>query len=116
MSKQQHQKAPETAPLFTLAEAPISIEPQAPNRGTRAWVVLYDLVTLGTLNQHDYLQHRGNWRLSAGVKALDYLGWKFMVSKIMDYHPKRERKIAFYTLPEDFKALAWGKLGMGELQ
>ena len=112
----QPQKTPETAPLFTLAEAPISIEPQAPTRGTRAWIVLYDLVTIGTLNQHDYLAQRGNWRLSAGVKALDYLGWRLMVSKIKDYHPKREHKIAFYTLTEEFKALAWEKLGLGALQ
>ena len=113
MSKQQHQKAPETAPLFTLAEAPISKDPRTPKRGTRAWMCLYDLLALGTLNQCDYHGYRACWRLSAAVKELDYLGWK--VHSVMDYHQKREYKIAFYTLDENLRDLAVEKMELGAL-
>lgn len=102
--------APETAPLFTVDEAPPSIEPQAPSRGTRAWMCLYDLLTVGTLNQCDYYGHRACWRLSAAVKALDYLGWP--IKSVMDYHPKREHQIAFYTLANSVRDIAWAKLGL----
>lgn len=57
------------------------------------------------LTQIDWLTERKGWRLSAAVKALDYLGWE--PDSIMVQHPAWPNAIARYSLPEKAKHAAY---------
>lgn len=77
--------------------------PIMPPSGSAAETALYDLLARD-LTQIDWLNERKGWRLSAAVKALDYLGWEPI--SIMVQHPGWPNAIARYSLPAKAKQAA----------
>ena len=77
--------------------------PILPPAGSAAETALYDLLARD-LTQIDWLRERKGWRLSAAVKALDYLGWE--PRSIMVQHPAWPNPIARYSLPAKAKQAA----------
>jgi len=77
--------------------------PILPPVGSAAETALYDLLARD-LTQIDWLRERKGWRLSAAVKALDYLGWE--PRSIMVQHPAWPNPIARYSLPAKAKQAA----------
>lgn len=69
-------KGCDTRPLFPELEPPVVL-PVWPNAGTRAYEVLMGLIE-APRTQKQWLDLTGDWRLSAGVKALKYKGWAIL--------------------------------------
>ena len=78
--------------------------PILPPKNSAAETALHDLLARD-LTQIDWLTERKGWRLSAAVKALDYLGWE--PKSIMVKHPGWPNAIARYSLPEKAKHAAF---------
>ena len=78
--------------------------PILPPKNSAAETALNDLLARD-LTQIDWLNERKGWRLSAAVKALDYLGWE--PDSIMVQHPAWPNAIARYSLPEKAKQAAY---------
>lgn len=87
---------PEQIPMF---EGP-AFCPILPPRGSAAELALNDLRERD-LTQIDWLKERKGWRLSAAIKALDYLGWE--PKSIMVQHAEWPNAIARYSLPPKAK-------------
>jgi hypothetical protein len=51
------------------------LKPQAPQRGSKAWLALLDMVEKGPMTQKQWLPMGRGWRLAAAIKKLGYLGW-----------------------------------------
>lgn len=80
-----------TAPLFPELEPPV-VAAWLPAAGTRPDEALQALIG-GKQNQADYWQ---GWRLAAYVKALEYIGWRFLKRDIS--RPGCRRAITEYEL------------------
>lgn len=78
--------------------------PILPPKNSAAETALNDLLARD-LTQIDWLNECKGWRLSAAVKALDYLGWE--PKSIMVQHPAWPNAIARYSLPEKAKQAAF---------
>lgn len=83
---------------------PVPFCPLLPPHGSAAEQALNDLLARD-LTQIDWLNEHKGWRLSAAVKALDYLGWE--PKSMMVQHPEWPNAIARYSLPEKAKQAAY---------
>ena len=59
-----------------LFEIDHRLRPTAPERGSRAWLALADMLRRGAITQRDWLRSKRGWRLAAAIKALRYAGWQ----------------------------------------
>ena len=82
---------------------PPPFAPSMPPVGSAAETALHDLLARD-LTQIDWLRERKGWRLSAAVKALDYLGWQPFSIMVQD--PGWPNAIARYSLPAKAKQAA----------
>lgn len=86
--------------------------PIMPPRGSAAWTALVDLLERDSLNHIEWINEFKGWRLSAGVKSLNYLGWNVLSEMRKCKH--WPRAIAFYSLSKQAKQAAASFLKGGQ--
>lgn len=79
--------------------------PLLPPSGSKAEQALIDMLEHEYITQIDWLRSGKGWRLSAAVKALDYLGWEPTSMRVLA--DGWGVKIARYSLPTKAKQAAY---------